>query len=212
MTDTLDVLEIGEGRSAVGLSSTDISQDAKLGPLITAVSRRLDILIGPIVQRTITNEAHDGGTSYIDLANSPIASVTSITEYAGTTGTALSLSANTTQPASGYLLKMNSFGFYKGRVYRRNGNTDGWFPQGMGNVLITYVAGRYADTSSVDARYKQAAAFTLANLFRREQRPASPNYAGPEAMSDVGHSAFPSFALPNAALELLIDEIPPGVA
>lgn len=212
MSDTLDVLAIGEARAAVGLSGADISQDGRLTPLITAVSRRLDILIGPIVERTITNEAHDGGQSYIDLGSSPITSVTSITEYAGTTGTALSLSSNTNQPASGYLLKMNTFGFYKGRIYRRNGNTDGWFPQGVGNVLVTYIAGRYADTASVDARYKQAAAFTLANLFRREQRPASPNFAGPEAMSDFGHSAFPSFALPNAALELLIDEIPPAVA
>lgn len=210
--DTLDVLTLPEARAAINLGASDTSQDAKLPPFITAVSRRLDLLIGPIVQRTVNNEAADGGRSYIDLTFSPISSVTSVTEYAGTTGTALSLSSNTSQPATGYLLKLNAFGFYTGRLYRRSGNADGWFPEGRGNVVTTYVAGRYADTASVDPKYKQAASFMLANLFRREQTPAMPGYAGPEAMNDLGRSPFPSFAIPNATLELIVDEIPPGVA
>ena len=49
------------------------------------MSRRLDRLCGPIVQRTITDEVHPGGCPSIRVRHWPVASFTTVTEYDATT-------------------------------------------------------------------------------------------------------------------------------
>jgi hypothetical protein len=59
-----------------------------------------------------------------------------------------------------------------------------------------------ASTSQVDERFKRAAAITLQNLWRDRE-------PGLEPMGefDVPRSSFPTFAVPNAAEQLLSEEI-----
>ena len=212
MADPLDILSLAEGRQAVGLTVGDTTQDAQLPTYITAVSRRLDKICGPVVQRTVTAELCDGGSWTIDLAMSPIVSVTTVTEYSGTASTVLTRETVGTTPSNAFLLKPWRDGLFKGRLYRRSGGTFARFPIGDQNVSVTYVAGRYADTPSVDAKFKQAAAIVLANLFRKQLLPVNPQFRGPDALGDVQMPGLPTYFLPYVAEELLIDEIIPGSA
>lgn len=211
MGANLDVLTLPEARTAVGLATTDTNSDERLVTYVTAISRRLDLLCGPIVQRTVTGEAHDGGSWWIDLQWSPITSVTTVTEYAATAATVLTRETVGTTPSNAYLIKPWRE-FYKGRIYRRSGGIASRFALGDQNVLVTYVAGRYTDTASVDAKFKQAAAFVLSNIFRKEQRPVNPAFQGPGLLGDTEAPGIPSYLIPYVADALLVDEIIPSVA
>lgn len=169
MADTLDVLDLDEAKDAVGVSGTDY--DDLLAPWITGTSFCLDQLVGPIVQRTLTDELYDGGWPDIDVTWWPVASVDELVEYDGTTETTLTAETNSTKPDDGYLLTPwhHDRTLYTGRIVRRSGNADTKFPAGRNNVKITYDAGRFATTAAVDERYKRAAAVILDNAFSRHQ-------------------------------------------
>jgi hypothetical protein len=192
MADTLDVVTLAEAEADMG----DLD-DSLLAAYITSVSRLLDKVCGPIVQRAVTNEAHDGWVRDIWLAEYPVVSVTTLTEYSGTSAQALTLEAVTTSPSNGYVVDFNT-----GRVTRRSGKRDWYFPEGRRNVLATYVAGRYADTASVDARFKRAALITLRNLWSREQGMGTVTF-GPDGAPVTGAT----FALPNAAAAFIREDI-----
>ena len=71
MANTLDVLSIAEGRTVTGLTGTT-ANDTTLAEKITAISRQLDKMCGPVVVRTISAETHDGGTPSIRLRRIPV--------------------------------------------------------------------------------------------------------------------------------------------
>lgn len=192
MADTLDVITLAEGRAAVNLHASDTSQDTEVAAYITAVSRRLDQLVGPIVVRTITAEAHDGAGRYVRLNYAPVSSVTSVTEYVDTTGTVL------TAEAVGVATTANNYAIDTryGILTRRSGGTDTTWSAGRSRVVVTYVAGRYANTTSVDPLFKQAAAIFLAHLWRREQS------SEPVTAYQRGHGV----AVPRVVKEMLSDE------
>lgn len=204
MADTLDVLTLAEAKTAINTDSAD--HDTELALHITAVSRRLDDLCGPVVQRTVTDELHDGGCHRLLLRHTPIVSVTSVTEYVSTTSTALSAESNASKPASGYLLEAD--GHYVS-VRRRRGNTDATFPNGRRNVAVTYEAGRATDTASVDELFKLAAASILRRLWKRE---SSAWAQAPSYFADVDDpSPTVGFyrAVDPMVNELLADELAP---
>jgi hypothetical protein len=211
VTDTYDLLSTTESRVAIGLTSTDTSQDARLPSYVTAVSRRLDQLCGPIVQRTVTGETLDGGQRFVDLTYWPLQSLVSVTEYYGTAARTLTQETPGTVPTDSYVLYPWR-AWYKGRLYRRSGGCDAYFPTGRGNVVVSYVAGRYANTAAVDVLFKQAASLTLSNIFRKEQRPVSPAFNSPDLLGDNEASSLPGFLLPYVVEQLLVDEILPGSA
>lgn len=200
MSDTLDVVTLDEAELELGVAA---DTQPLLGVYVTAVSRMLDKACGPIVQRTLTSEAHDGGDYQIILDYYPVASVTSVTEYAYTQPTVLTAETVSTSPSSGYLLDGET-----GIVRRRMGKADYPFPHGRGNVLVTYVAGRFASTLAVDDRFKRAAFITLAHLWRREQGMGTVTF-GPDGVPITGAT----YALPNAAAAFLQDDLrPTGLA
>lgn len=209
MSDTYDVLTLTESRIAIGLSSTDTSQDTRLPQYVTAISRRLDIICGPIVQRT-ASEVIDGGDWWVDLRYWPVVSVQTVSEYAGSSATTLTQETLGTTPTNAYLIAPWR-DYYEGRIYRRSGGIDARFPIGRRNVSVTYTAGRYTNTAAVDAKFKQAASVVLSNIFRKEQRPVNPAFAGPEVMGDLTNG-LPGYLLPYYAEELLVDEIIPNSA
>lgn len=195
MADALDVLTLTEAHSVVNLTTSDTSQDTELAVYVTAVSRQLDRLVGPIVHRSVT-ETYDGGGTTIFLRHRPVAGIADVTEYAGTTATTLTAESTVTQQADQWICEYTS-----GLLRRRAGASDTTFPTGRQNVVVQYTTGRASVTTNVDPLFKQAASILLANLWRHEQG------GGTETFGAVSVGAVPSFALPNAVVDLLADEI-----
>lgn len=167
MADTLDVLTLAEGRSALNIQSGDTTQDTELASYITAVSRRLDDLCGAIVKRTITAEEYPGGSGVIYLRWAPVSvtattTISSVSEY--TSGSAQALTAETLVSATG-----NDYAFdaVTGRLTRRSSWQDWRFADQR--VVVTYSAGRYATTAAVDAKFKIAASLYLEAIWSASQ-------------------------------------------
>lgn len=165
MADTLDILTLEEAYRAINNASAT-GHDLELAQWITGVSRRIDDVCGPVVVRTITAELHDGGDMWIRPRHTPVSSVTSITEYDRTDATALTAEDNSTKPDDGYLL--DDRGGHDQRIIRRSDNADVRFAAGRRNITVTYVAGRAADTSSVDPKFKAAAGAILRRIWSRD--------------------------------------------
>lgn len=194
--DPLDVITLAEAKSALNIGTTISKHDAELEGWITAVSNRLDRLVGPVVKRTITAELHDGGTGVVFTRFHPVDSVTSVTEYEDGIGTTLTAETTLTAPQDGYLLR------YGRSIRRRSLGADATFPCGRSNVSVTYSAGRFTATADVTYRYRKAAGLILANLWRSQQESRS-QY---DEFS-VAQQNFPRFTIPNAVRDMLHGEV-----
>lgn len=206
--DTLNVITLAEAKHSINftVSATDDQHDDELLRFITAVSRRLDELCGPIVKRTVTDEAHSGGSGMIFLHKHPVASVTTVKEYAGTTLTTLTAETVASQIANQY-----QYDTRLGILYRRSSGSDYNFYTGRANVLVTYVAGRYDNTAAVDGKFKTAAGLILQELWG----PSASRWSRPPGsfQDDVPVGMMPWAALPKPARDLLGDELrAPAVA
>jgi hypothetical protein len=199
MGDTLDVLTLPEAKAELSITAT--TYDAQLEQMVTAISRRLDDLAGPVVIRTVTAESVNGGNDSILLRYRPVVAVTSITEYSGLTATVLTAETTVANGFDSYLLDARA-----GVIYRRTSSYDYRYPRGRFNVVVTYTAGRAATTASVDARFKQAARICLKHLWRAEQTTGSQTYGGLDPMEPF-IPGVPTFAIPRAALEILGSEL-----
>ena len=197
---TLDVLTLAESRLAVGKETTDTEDAVRLAQMTTSVSLSLDKATGPVVRRAVTGELHDGGTACLQLANWPVTEVTEVTELDG--GTATVLVRETFAAGGGYLAEryVPDPTLFNGRLVRRSSRSDSAWACGRQNVQVSYVAGRYADTPSVDALFKEAASIWLQYLWRT-QEPST----GEAGEFEVPASAWPKFAVPHAVQELLSD-------
>ena len=200
----VDILTLIEARQALSMNGDEGS--AELALLVSAVSGQLDELCGPIVQRTVTGEAHDGG-ALVRLKHAPVASVTSVVEYDGTVATTVTAETNTAKATANYVFDSRT-----GQVRRRSNGWDYAFPAGRGNVVVTYVAGRAATTAAVDAKFKQAASMMLRNLWVAERASGSETFG---AFTDAGGSVINPLYGPgllNKVVALLQNEIVDGVA
>jgi hypothetical protein len=174
MADTLDVITLTEAKTALNVNVT--TWDTPLAQAITAISRQLDNLCGPIVNRTITDELHDGGTWVVKLRKRPVASITTVTEYDGTNATTLTAETNAAKPTSAYIHDGTPGTITSGLIRRRSADSDEWFEPGRRNIAVTYVAGRAANTAAVDARFKQAAVMALRNIWTSEMASGSETF------------------------------------
>lgn len=168
MADTLDVISLAEAKTALNIATGVTTWDTPLAQAITAISRQLDDLCGPIVNRTVTDELHDGGDWTIRLRKRPVASITTVTEYDGTNGTTLTAETNAAKATSNYLHDGTFGTITSGLLRRRDTDSDAWFEPGRRNIAVTYVAGRAANTAAVDAKFKQAAVMMLRNIWTAE--------------------------------------------
>lgn len=204
-----DVLTFLEAKRAVNLDTTNTDGSELLTTLITAVSTQLDELCGPVVNRTITTETHDGGSTMILLRYLPVSSITTVTEYSGTIATTLTAETNTTKTTSNYLHVGTTGRLASGRVVRRSNNCDATFAIGRRNIEVTYVAGRAATTAAVPAKFKQAAAMMLRNVWVSEQASGSETFG---AFTDQAPNPLLGPGLLNKVVALLEGEMLPGVA
>ena len=214
MADTLDVLSLIEGYRAIAdRTSADSGtgpQDARLAQIITSVSRILDQEIGPVVNRTVTEE-HPGLHTAIWPRQTPISSVTTLKEWDGTTLTALTEDTFGTAGADDGFKIVKTGGYAHGqRIERRSGGLLAHFAR---EVQLVYVAGRAANTAAVDARIKEAASEILRRLNKREGGIWA---ASPDLLSNLdGGNVSPGFfrAVKPMIEETLHDEMKlPGLA
>ncbi len=199
-----DVLTATEAKQTLRVNDNDTTNAALLTAVVAAVSGALDDMCGPIVQRTVTAERHDGSGWAIQLRRAPVTSITSVTEYEGATATTLTEETVGTIPSNGYLLRPYSPASapYSGRIERRTGGEPCVFAEGEGNVVVTYVAGRYATTGAVAENFKHAARLTLENWWQQFR-----DSTGSVGEFEVPVQAFPRFAVPSAARHLLGAEV-----
>lgn len=191
MTAT-NVISLPEAESELGI---DHGTQPLVATYVTSVSRLLDQACGPVVRRTVTEE-YDGGRSCVILRQFPVAAVTAVTEYRGTAAAILTEETAATAPGDGFLLSDS------GKLYRRSGKADALFASGRRNVVVSYSAGRYDDTASVDERFKRAAMVALRNLWSREQGMGTVTFG-----ADGAPLTGATYALPNAARAFIQDDL-----
>ena len=178
----LDVLTLDEGKQAIHQAIGNESQEARLRWYISGVSRRLDEFVGPIVQRTVT-EYHDGGAGSLEPDQTPVISITSVTEWDGTNQTTLTadtwgVAGNT----NGYVLEPSGNSPHGVRIHRYTSGYASRFVSGDRSVRLIYEAGRAATTEDVEERYK----FVAAELLQRVWTPsAAAWHRGPEFLANV---------------------------
>ena len=205
MAQLTDILTEAEAQAAINVTDAGVHA-TELALAVSAVSQAIDAACGPVVAREVT-EVHDGGSSAIWPYESPVLSVTSITEFDGTTSTVLTDESafGTVHTATGFML---SNGY---RIDRRSGGYVYRF--GPGQVQVVYQAGRFATTEDVSARFKYAAAAILRRLWKREGSAwaFTPDFYSNSDEQTAGSSFFR--AVVPMIDELLPDERkPPAVA
>lgn len=210
MADPLDIL--GSDESTFAALGVDTGHEDRIPQLVTAVSRRIDALCGPVVQREVT-EYHDGGQCAIWPRLTPVASVTSLKEFDGTVVTTLTPGAfGIPSTGDGYLLESSPTYAHAARVLRRSGGGGAYFTPGPRSVELVYVAGRYESTDDVDPLFKSAAAMILRRAWDREASAWARGQDPFEEQVFTGNSRFFN-AVDHVVREQLAHELlPPGVA
>lgn len=171
MSDLLDLLSLADSKLAINMAASTTTHDVVLARHITAISRLVDDACGPVVVRTITAETHDVGYSQrkVFLLRRPVSSITTVREVrSGSVDTlaAVAFGAQT----SGYFAPPDprTPSLKAGVLDRRSSGTEYTWPEGDATVEVTYVAGRYATTAAVDARFADCAGAILRRLWKRE--------------------------------------------
>lgn len=191
-----DIITLAEGKKALNIDLANTDHDAELGSYISGVSLAMDRIFGPVVQRSVV-EVRSGGNGSIALRRYPVASITTVVERAGGTATTLAAENFASTTAYDYLVDLDN-----GILTRRGSGAPARFARGDRNVTVTYVAGRFTNTASVDQRFKQGASIMLSHLWRPEQGVVTGPFA---AEASTGRLPL-TFAVPNAVVQLLADE------
>lgn len=202
MADTYDVLTFTEGRAALKKHTATLDETT-LASWVTAASRRLDTLVGPIVRRSVSEELDGWAEPTLYLRYFPNTAISSVIEYSGAVGSEL---VEETRGAlvDGYLAQPYEFdpAFLGNELHRRVGGLDANWAPGRRNVVVTYIAGRFADTASVDPLFKRAAGLMLVNAWRSLEQTTVE-----QGDYDIPISSFPTFAVPRAVRELFAGQI-----
>lgn len=159
--DPLDLLTLAEAIRALHLPDSFSNDDqlAEIEQMNTGVARDIDDLCGPVVIRNVTEWLSPAATEEaITVAKTPISSVTSIVEWLAGTSTTVTAADEDTSPTNGYLLIGTG---HNQSILRRLGTGAGYWQAGDRTVVVTYAAGRYANTAAVDRKFKRVAAAAL---------------------------------------------------
>lgn len=179
-----DIVTTAETKTHLNIDASNTASDAELAGFISAGSRVVDREVGPVVQRTVV-QTFDGGRSQVLLSETPVASITSVVDN------------GTTVSASDYTVGSDS-----GVLYRVDGDGLTEFDPGIRSLVVTYVAGRVANTAAVAASYGdfRLAALIIIQHMWETQRPAA---AGPFTQGNDDYDPRYAYSIPRRALELL---------
>lgn len=201
LTDTSDILilataGVGSGTGLctlaevkLQLNKTTTADDTELQSYIDAATAAVEDYCGVSVQTTVTNEIHRSPYSaQVFLRNERITSVTSLTEYLGTTARTYT---GISTPASAALYTYTR----EGTVLTRIGSSG--YPQVWeGDVYVTYVAG----FDTIPPALNLAARIIVQHLWRTQNGGAGlPSLADEDTSTEPGQES----AMPNRARELL---------
>lgn len=179
-----DLLGLTEARSAIRARSDDTSGDDDLRELyIPAVTTIVEDLVGPVVKRSVTVTVAGGGKG-ITLDEQPVAAVTSVVE------------SGVTLAGTDYVVDLDA-----GIVYRGTPTATRRWTAGLGAVVITYDAGRVANTAAVPASIKLAARIILRNEWENDRNGNRPDLAGQVNNDTVATPA--GYAIPRRAYQYL---------
>ena len=175
---------------------TTDTNDEELQGIIDAATAILEnhpgYTVADHVKQTTVSEWHDGGNDEIILKRYPVASVTSVTEWNGTTPQTLTADAWDSGAGAdyGYALDADA-----GVLYRSSGGSPSRF---TGRVKVIYVAG----TTTVPADLRLAALLLVEHLWETQRGGQGP--ALPTGLDIDSAPPFSStFTLPNRVLEIL---------
>lgn len=160
-----DLLTLPEAKAALNIPEDDVDNDVELAQVISAATALLEQWVGPVIVRSAVTEYLRGGTATVRPTQTPVYSVTSVTDYDGATATVLTVDT----PGSAY----NADGFYLDApvphvvgVRRRATGCDYPFTAGPGTVKVIYVPGRFATLAAVTPLFKEAATVCLVHLWQ----------------------------------------------
>lgn len=195
MSDPLDLVTSSEVQRAVaGIPEAKVEL---IDGYITDVSRHIDDLCGPVVQRTVTAELHHGNGLAVILNRYPVLSVTSVTENGVTLTTAdWSVDSN-----SGILIRTGG---------TASPYTNQRWQFGQRNVAVTYVAGRYPNTAAVDPLFRSATIMAVKAMWTSQQAITGSQVFGVAGEGFADNSDVPggmSYVLPKPAYMLLLRHI-----
>jgi hypothetical protein len=206
----LDILTTVEATRAALQSDTAGDHGEDIARMNTTVSGRIDKLVGPVVNRTVT-EYHDGGVAAIWPRQTPLSTVTTLKEWDGSTLTTLTQDTwGTAGNTDGYLIEQSGSYAHDARIYRRSSGSNTHFVSGHRSIELVYVAGRAATTADVAEQYKECAAEVVRRLWDEY---AGAWARGGDPFVDGGAMPGPRKRLESIVANLLGDEMkPPAVA
>lgn len=162
---TLDMITRPEALAILSREGADLSNvdEDELNRLITAASTELVRHIGASVKRPIVQQLNGGG-HLVELEVWPIASITSVHEWVGTTD--LTITERVLGVAnSNEFIADRKFGRLRrtvsGRRYR--------WADGEQNIVVDYIAGRADTTTDVSEQEKRACAITVRHLWEQDK-------------------------------------------
>jgi hypothetical protein len=164
LADTLDIVTLNEAKAALNIAAAELRFDTRVAQVVTAASRLVDSVYGPVVTRSVAKTFFEPRFSelFLDVpAGSPTFALSNlaVTEY--TAGAATILSAETATAATGNDYRYRSA---TGTLVRRANWADAAW--GAQEVLVVYIGGRSASTAAVDAKFKEAAAEAVIHLWQ----------------------------------------------
>lgn len=203
MAAVTDVISLDRAKEALGTSLVDPSRDGRLAAMVTAASQYLDEHVGPVVQRTITDEdvPVSSQNGWVQVRFRPVASFSSVVSYAA--GAATTLTAETPTVAGTYLAERwpgSPSGLLSGRLRYRLGFMDACWPYWTGVVRASYVAGRFVDTAAAEpTRYGVACQLLVQWMWQSQTLQV--------AQAGEFDVPFPSFpANPPASVRALLED------
>lgn len=193
-----DLVTLSDVKLELGIPDASTSQDALLTIDIAAATEVIERIKGPILPRTLTAEQHDGRGFYVSLDYRPVISVTSVTEYVGTTAFPLTVVSNPAG-AGAFSCQLDTEAGTLTRL--TTGGAQIGFANGEGNIQVTYVAGR----ASVPPSVRLAAMRLIQWWHQSAKQGARPQFQGGQAGAPPAkHGAtMPSYAVPNFVYHLL---------
>ena len=201
---TYDWISLSEAKVAVSAKSSNTSNDTVIASVVSAASRRLDEAVGPAIQRVVLDEVHHGGNRAIELRSGPAISISSVVEYRYTGSVTLTRNAPGVNSYDGYsadrYTAQPELNLLSGLIYRTFNGQRGQFYCQQDNIVVSYLAGRYADTASVDPRFKEACKIVVKNWYRMYEFSAG---SPPGGQFEQPTYNFPTFDMPRAARMLL---------
>lgn len=184
---------LAEVKDMMNMAPTDTAHDVKIQTFIDSATPVIEYIVGPVLQQTFTENHRTYGQSKIVLRNSPVISITTLTEFIGLTAYTLSeQEPGATTNNYGYALDITG----NGVITRMSSvGTEMGF---IGNVVtVTYLAGLL----TVPADIRLAAIEDVRAMFQQTQLGGRPQYGGGASQED-GWQPAPIASFPRLRMLL----------